>query len=87
MKADIQNIFSKAFAFIATALVGMSCYAFFGNQSIDCSKDLSCIKLTTTLVEKFTRENLDGQKIKERKVCTTQDFESHRLVAAQICRI
>ena len=28
-------------------------------------KDLSCKKLTTTLIEAFSRESLDGQKIKE----------------------
>lgn len=59
------NIFYKAFVFIAIALVGISCYAFFWKQSTDCSKELNCVELTTALIDAEKREIMGAQKIKE----------------------
>lgn len=65
MVIDMSSMFLKASVVIAIALVGVSCYAFFWNQSTNCYKNLSCTKLTNTLADAFGRESIDGQKIKE----------------------
>lgn len=64
MESQMGSLFIKVIAFIIITLVGVSCYAFFLNQSTDCSKDLSCIKLTTNLVTAWKQESLDSKKIK-----------------------